>query len=143
MQNPEAEGVRHMTIVIDTSVVLAVAANERTKPRLIEITRAAELIAPASLHWEVGNALSAMFKRKRITAEQALEILNQYRSIPLRLVDVSLDDSVLLATELSIYAYDAYIIQCARMSARPLLTLDGPLRQAAKQAGVEVLEVSL
>jgi hypothetical protein len=61
-----------MEIVVDTTVVIAVIANESQKARLIEMTRDAELVAPASLPWEIGNAFSAMFKQKRITKEQAI-----------------------------------------------------------------------
>lgn len=129
-----------MIIVIDTSVLLAVAANEPTKPRLIAITRGADLMGPAGIPWEIGNALSAMFKRKRITADQAMDVIREYRRIAVRLVDVPLEDSVRLAADLGIYAYDAYIIQCARMSGQSL-TLDEPLRQAAQRAGVQTLEV--
>lgn len=131
-----------MPIVVDTSVVLAVAANEPTKPDLIRATLGAELISPASLSWEIGNALSAMLKRKRITVEEAIAVIAEYRRIPIRLLDVPLNDSVRLAANLGIYAYDAYMIQCAMMSGDPLLTLDLPLRQAAVRAGVRVLEAA-
>jgi hypothetical protein len=42
-----------MAIVVDTSIVIAVAANEMLKPRLIEMTRGEELVAPATLPWEI------------------------------------------------------------------------------------------
>ncbi len=132
-----------MTIVVDTSILLAVAANESAKPYLVAMTQGTDLVGPASIPWEVGNALSAMFKRKRITVEQAMGVIIEYGRIPLRLVDVSVEDSVRLAADLGIYAYDAYIIQCARMLGQPLLTLDRPLRQAAQRAAVRVLEAHI
>lgn len=42
----------------------------------------ADLIAPASVHFEIGNAISAMLKRRRITSHQAAELLSQYQRIP-------------------------------------------------------------
>ena len=60
-----------MDIAVDTSVLLAVCINEPSKPRLIELSAGHALVAPASLHWEVGNALSAMLKRERLTLQQA------------------------------------------------------------------------
>ena len=60
-----------MKIVIDTSVVIAVLFNEPAKSAILERTADTILYAPASLHWEIGNALSAMFKQKRITLQQA------------------------------------------------------------------------
>ena len=60
-----------MNLVVDTSVIIAVIANEPEKPALVARTQGTELFAPRSLHWEIGNAFSAMLKRQRITLEQA------------------------------------------------------------------------
>ena len=131
-----------MAIVVDTSVVIAVAGNEPSKPRLIELTRGEELVAASTLPWEVGNAIAAMFKQKRITVDQGLELVAQFRQIPIRLVEVGLEDSVALAAALNVYAYDAYVIQCAKQTSLRVLSLDGGLNGAAKRAGVMVLEVT-
>ena len=131
-----------MAIVVDTSVVIAVAANEPNKGQLIELTRGEELIAPATLPWEVGNAISAMFKQKRISLSQGLDLIAQFRKIPVQLTDVDMEDSVDLAAGLNVYAYDAYMIQCAKQERAKLLTLDGGLKEAAKKAGIEVMEVA-
>jgi predicted nucleic acid-binding protein len=128
-------------IVVDTSVVIAVAANEPVKARLIELTHGEELTAAAPLPWEVGNALSAMFKQRRITLDQGMELLRQYRRIPIRLLDVDLESSIQLAAEFNVYAYDAYVIQCARHTGQRVLTLDGGLKDAARRAQVAVMEV--
>jgi predicted nucleic acid-binding protein len=66
-----------------------------------------------SIPWEIGNALSAMFKRKRITLEQAKIALQLYRKIPITFVDVQLESAVEITKQLNIYAYDAYLITCA------------------------------
>ena len=55
-----------MKLIIDTSVIIAVLANEPIKKKLIKLTKGVELLAPTSVHWEIGNAFSAMLKRKRI-----------------------------------------------------------------------------
>jgi predicted nucleic acid-binding protein len=130
-----------MAIVVDTSTIIAVAGNEPLKPRLIEMTRGEELVAPAALPWEIGNAISAMFKRRRVSLAEGLALLTQCRRIPVRLADVPLPESLELAAALSIYAYDAYVIQCARQMGLPVLSLDFGLRHAAGRAGVAVLEV--
>ncbi|MEJ5223267.1 MAG: type II toxin-antitoxin system VapC family toxin [Anaerolineales bacterium] len=130
-----------MEIAIDASVIIAVIANEAEKSALVEMTRNASLIAPASIHWEIGNAFSAMLKRHRITSAQALQAIAVYESIPLRFVDIELDEALKLATELNIYAYDAYLIRCAMKYRTPLLTLDDQLARLASQKGVAVLEV--
>lgn len=130
-----------MDIVIDTSVIIAVITNEPTKSQLIALTQNAKLLVPASVHWEISNAFSAMLKQKRITLHQALQALHSYRQIPIRFVDVELDESLKLAAQLNLYAYDAYLLRCAQKYTAPLLTLDKSLRQAAAEIGLAVVEV--
>lgn len=65
-----------MSLVVDTSVIISVITNEITKSNLIKITKGEDLIAPESLHWEVGNAFSAMFKREIISIELVKKLLN-------------------------------------------------------------------
>jgi predicted nucleic acid-binding protein len=131
-----------MLVVVDTSVILAVVLNEPSKPTLIQLTAGAELIAPASLPWEIGNALSAMLKRRRLTLDEARHALVEYRKIPIRLLDVSLDDTITVAAQLTIYAYDAYMIACARTHSAPLVTIDNGLKVAAQAAGLTTLEIT-
>lgn len=52
-----------MNLVVDTSVIIAVIANEPEEATLVAQTQGADLFAPHSLYWEVGNAFSAMLKR--------------------------------------------------------------------------------
>jgi predicted nucleic acid-binding protein len=131
-----------MNLVVDTSVIIAVIANEPEKDSLVTRTQDADLFAPRSLYWEIGNAFSAMLKRQRITVEQAKTAIEIYRQIPLNLADVDLVQAVALASQLNIYAYDAYIIACAINQKCPLLSLDSGLIRAAKACGVDVVEVT-
>ena len=130
-----------MEITTDTSAIMAVILNEPSKPELLELTRGADLVSAPTLPWEVGNSLTALFKRARIDLAQAKSALRSFRDIPVRLAEVDLEASVELAKEHGIYAYDAYILQCARNYRTPLLSLDGPQRQVAMKLGIEVLEV--
>ena len=130
-----------MEIVIDASVLIAVIANETEKDKLVAITSSAELVAPLSVHWEIGNAFSAMLRRKRITLEQALQAVDIYLGIPIRFVEVELAESLNLADELNLYAYDAYLVRCAEKYRLPLLTLDARLAEMAKSKKVQVMEV--
>jgi predicted nucleic acid-binding protein len=129
-------------LVVDTSVIIAVIVNEPEKAVLVERTSGATLLAPASVHWEIGNAFSAMLKRKRITLEQATAAVQVYRTIPIRWLEVELELALALAAQLDIHADDAYIIAAAQKQTCSLLSLDGGLIHAAKVAGVPVLEVS-
>ena len=130
-----------MDIVVDTSVIIAVIANEPEKEMLVKLTQGADLIAPHSIHWEIGNAFSAMFKRGRITLEQALRAIKVYSKISIRFVDVGLEQSLKIADTLNIYAYDAYLVQCAIKYRSPLISLDGNLVNSAKRMKVKVIEV--
>lgn len=131
-----------MNIVIDASVIIAVLANEPQKDKLIQLTQGKELIAPASVHWEIGNAFSAMLKRKRIEIHQIQKALTAYQQIPIRFLAIELDESLFLANQYQIYAYDAYLLRCAIKYQSPLLTLDLALSQKAKQNNIDVLEVN-
>jgi predicted nucleic acid-binding protein len=118
-----------------------VIANEPEREHLIELTLGSDLIAPESVHWEIGNAFSAMLKRNRVTSEQVIEALDIYRQIPIRFTDVELEDSLQIVAEFDIYAYDAYLIRCALKYQSTLLTLDQKLARIARTTGVEVVEV--
>jgi predicted nucleic acid-binding protein len=108
---------------------------------LIRLTENADLLAPASVHWEIGNAFSAMLKRSRIDLAMVHEAVEAYRKIPIRYVNVDIEQSMELAAKLGIYAYDAYIVLAALDHHCDLLSLDRGLIYAAKQAGVNVLEI--
>lgn len=128
-------------LVIDTSALVAVLVSEPQRTALIGLTRGEELVAPGSVHWEVGNALSAFLRRKRATLVEIRRCLVAYARIPLRLLEVDLALALEVAAEHNIYAYDAYLVSCALSQRAPLLTLDRGLVTAALDAGVEVLEV--
>lgn len=128
-----------MEITIDASSVLAVCINEPSKPQLISLTKGASLLAPKSIHWEVGNALSAMLKRDRIDLVTAEACLQAYKQIPIKLVDVDLCQSLALAVRFQIYAYDAYLLNCAIQYHAPILSLDDALNIAARELGITTL----
>ena len=131
-----------MDIVIDASAIIAVIANEPERDALIELTAGADLIAPPSIPWEIGNAFSAMLKRRRISLEQAVRAMEIYRTIPIRLVEVELEEALRFADRLNVYAYDAYLLRCAERYRAPLLSLDRGLLAAAAGLGLAILEAS-
>ena len=130
-----------MSLIIDTSVIISVITNEDSKSKLINITEGEDLISPSSLYWELGNAISAMFKRKKIDLKTAIRAIEYYKMIPIRLVNVDMIKSVELSEQYNIYAYDAYFLECARNYSSPLLTLDNGLSIVAKKMKINVMEV--
>jgi predicted nucleic acid-binding protein len=131
----------NVEVVVDTSALLAVLLEEPERPALIAATTGAVLLAPASLPWEVGNALVAAIRRQRLSAAAAQAAWAAYGSVPIRLVEVDIAQAIGLATELGVYAYDAYMLEAARSARVPLLTLDAALARAARSIGVSVMEL--
>tara|TARA_R110002072_G_scaffold247353_2_gene406507 strand:- start:52836 stop:53225 length:390 start_codon:yes stop_codon:yes gene_type:complete len=129
-----------MNIAADTNIFLAVSLNEAEKRRIIAITKDTSIFAPEILPYEIGSALSAMVKRKKLTKAQALDAEKITNLIPVRLLSVDVHESLKIATENNIYAYDAYFLQCAKANSLPLLTLDKRMMQVAEQLGIQLLE---
>jgi predicted nucleic acid-binding protein len=129
-----------MNLVTDTNLFLAVALNEPEKTRIIQLTSNSNAIAPEILPYEIGNALSAMIKRKQITHDEALSTFEIASKIPVRLVSIDIHKALELALEFNIYAYDAYFLQCAKSLSYPLFTLDKRMKQVAINLNIEVLE---
>jgi len=130
-----------MYLTLDTSALIAVVGNESTKHKIVELTAGFSLCAPASVHWEVGNAFSAMFKRRKLSLELAKQALAVYREIPIKFIDVPLEKTLDIANSQNIYAYDAYLIQCAQQTSTSLLTLDNELKATAERMGIPILEI--
>jgi predicted nucleic acid-binding protein len=128
-------------IVIDTSALLAVLINEPEKSQIIANTKGATLVAPYSVHWEIGNVLSAMLRKKRLTKGQPEKILAAYSQIPVTYVDVDLEASVNICEQFDIYAYDAYLLSCALSEQCSLLTLDKQLSKVATKMGIQIVEL--
>lgn len=131
-----------MEIVIDTSVIIAVIANEPEKEAIIRATGGADLLAPNSVYWEVGNAFSAMFRRGRADFEKVKKALVIFKKIPIRFVDVELEKSLEIAEANNIYCYDAYLLRCSQKYHAPLITLDNKLLNLAKTLSIDVIEVN-
>ena len=130
-----------MYITIDTSALIAVIGNEVSKQKIVEKTKGCSLCAPKSVHWEIGNAFSAMFKRRSSNIDLAKQALTAYREIPIKFIDVPLEKTLEISHAQNIYAYDAYLIQCAQQTSTSLLTLDGGLKVIAEKMGVNILEI--
>jgi len=129
-----------MNIIADTNIFLTVVLNEPEKPRIIEHSSNCTLLSPEILPYEIGNALSAIVKRKQLTQAEALQALGLVQSIPVRLVKPDLNKSLELALKFNIYAYDAYFLQCALSLNCPLLTLDKKMQDVAKQLNIVLME---
>lgn len=129
-----------MKAVIDSSAFLAVLLMEPERDWLIRRTSGVEAFAPEILPYEIGNALSAMLKRGRLTIEEAQAAFEALSRMTVRLVPCSISDALELSASRSIYAYDAYFLVGAREIGCPLLTLDQKMRRIAIDLGIRTLE---
>ena len=82
-----------------------------------------------------------MFKRRKASLNLARKALKAYQNIPIKFINVSLERALELAHAQNMYAYDAYLIQCAQQTSTSLLTLDNGMKIVAEKMGVEVLEI--
>jgi len=118
-----------MDIISDTNIFLAVALDEPEKDNIIQLTSESNAIAPEILPYEIGNALTAMVKRKQLTHDEALSAFDAASLIPVRLVPIDIPKALKLALDYDIYAYDAYFLQCAIYLSNPLITLDKRMKK--------------
>ena len=128
-----------MDIIADTNIFLAVALDETEKTNIIEVTGNANIISPEILPYEIGNALSAMIKQKRLSKDEAIKTLEIVQNIPVRLLSVDINEALKIAIEFNIYAYDAYFLSCAKSNSYPLLTLDKKMKGVAKELRIPLL----
>ena len=129
-----------MKIIADTNIFLAVVLNEPEKDNIIKLTSGGDIISPEILPYEIGNALTAMVKRKKINENEALSAQRKASIIPVRLVDTDIPKALEIAFTYNIYAYDAYFLQTAKALHCPLLTLDKRMKQVANKMNLEILE---
>jgi len=136
-------------LVVDTSTIIAIITGEPEKDTLVQLTQGFSLIAPLSLDWEIGNALSNLLRRKVKTWADISNALQLYPQLPISLLPVELEESLQISQILiqnfnypfSPYAYDLYMVRCAIKYQAHLITLDKGLAQAATHMGVEVIKV--
>ncbi|MBI5416797.1 type II toxin-antitoxin system VapC family toxin [Candidatus Poribacteria bacterium] len=130
-----------MELIVDASSIIAVLLEDKKKPKIIELTSDTTLVSPSCLIWEIGNALSALIKRKRINSNQAQEAIKVFKIIPIKFLEIELAKAVALAAKYNIYAYDAYYIEAAIRYKRSILTLDDDMKRIGKLENINFLEV--
>lgn len=130
-----------MELIIDASVILAVVLGEEEKSKVLSKSIGFDLVSPACIRWEIGNAFSACMKRSRFTLNQLNVAWNAFEKIPIKFSDISILRSLGIAEAYNLYAYDSYYLQCALTHKLPLLTLDRRMAEVGKELKIEVMEV--
>ena len=130
-----------MKIVADTNVFMAVALGEPERDAVVAATSGAALVAPDVLPYEIGNALSSLFRRGLLSSSQVQAAWDATQQIPVECRMVDIRRALALAAQHRIYAYDAYFLECALHSRSPLLTLDRKMRAVAESMKIEVVMI--
>ena len=131
-----------MKIIADTNTFLAVALEEPEKNQIIHLTVGHDLVAPEVLPFEIGNALTAMMKKRTLEADELTSAWDMVQAIPVELRRIDIRFALEIASRFNIYAYDAYFIECAISLRCPLLTLDRRMKIVGKNAGIHILTIS-
>jgi predicted nucleic acid-binding protein len=129
-----------MKIVADTNTFIAVALNEPEKDMIIRLTEGCDLVSPEVLPFEIGNALTAMFKKNVLKATEIVSAWDLVQQIPVELRRTDIREALSIAADNQIYAYDAYFLECALHLRSPLLTLDQRMKDVAKRIGIQIRE---
>lgn len=129
-----------MKIVADSNTFLAVALDEPERSRIVQMTTGYGLVAPEVLPFEIGNALTAMLKKRVISAEEVPAAWDAVQAIPVELRSLDLGAALALAVRFGVYAYDAYFLECALSLRLPLLTLDRGMKHIARELSITIVE---
>ena len=129
-----------MNILLDACVIMAVLLEEPEKELVLELTKNSILIAPNVIDFEIGNALSKLYRRKIITEKDVYEAFSAYKQIPLHIKTVDINNSMRIFCKFSIYAYDAYYLEMASRLNLPLLTFDSNMKIVAEELKIKILE---
>lgn len=130
-----------MNMVIDTSAIIASVMRGPERDALAEAASGHVLIAPGCVRWEVCQALSVMIRQKGIDVVEARRGMDILDNIPLRYVDVDMDQVLSIASRMKGVAADAFLLETAIRYNAPLLTLDRSLGRAAESLGIEVVRL--
>lgn len=134
--------------VLDASVALRWFLDKPVPPSATAIKRlllgGAQALVPALWHLEMANAFVVAERRRVLGVPEFDRALRDVELLLGHVIETdpaisSLRQASETARQFGLSAYDATYLNLARREALPLATLDGPLRTAAKQAGVDIL----
>ena len=129
-----------MEIVADASTFLAIILNESDRDWVIRETTGRSIISPEVLPYEIGNALVALKRRGRLNEREILRAFDLTQRIAVRLVSVKIHETIKIALQFKIYAYDAYYLQCCIENKLPLISLDDRMCEIGRRLEIKVVE---
>ena len=134
-----------MPFVLDNSVVTGWYLPDQATPYTQAIATRLETdraIVPALWQHEFANVLKTACSRGKLSQENAREIVDTFATLPIELdAGVAPNPRQLfeLAMRYNLSSYDAAYLELAMRFGLPIACQDNKLKEAAVQAGVEVL----
>lgn len=133
-------------LVLDASVTLCWLFGDQatayTDDVLDRIGGGCEALTPTIWPFEIANAMIVGERRKLISHMQVVAFVEALRALGIRAETVDGERAfgrvLEMARRFRLSAYDASYIELAVRKGWPLSTVDGPLRSAAKAAGVDL-----
>jgi predicted nucleic acid-binding protein len=133
--------------VLDGSVTLAWLFVDEKDPYADAIVAKlpnVEMLVPRLWHLEVANVLLVSERRRRCSQADTTQWLSYLAGLPIVVDDATetraWSDTISLARQHALTAYDAAYLEIAVRQGVPLATLDGPLKAAAQAVGVPIYQ---
>lgn len=135
-------------LVADASVAIAwvhpAQATAHTAAMLDAIADGATVEVPALWPVEVANALTVLVRRRKLSEDDRQTALGWLRGLPVRvdheMAALAFSRLSELASTYRLTVYDAAYLELAQRRTLVLGCADGPLRKAARRAGVSLWE---
>lgn len=123
-------------IVVDSSVFAAIAFDELEAPQALSLVKGYEFYAPFLMAFEVANIAWKKINRDPSQRLQMLEGLTTALNTSINWTAVDFNETLALALETGLTAYDASYLYLAQTLGTPLATFDRKLRAAAQARGI-------
>ena len=129
-----------MEIILDASAIIDVIADEPEAQTVINYTKNATIVSPNRISCEIANALTRMMKKKIVNSEeQMINLIKNFKLIPIKLEEIDLEKAMQIAWQNNIYAYDAFYLEVAKRLRLPLITFDTVMGKIGKTLGLNIL----
>ena len=128
-----------MEILTDACAIMAVIVKEPERDLVIQLTQDATIVSPNMVSYEIANALTKMMKKKIIEKEQMKNAYNYFKKIPIKIIEVDMEQALEIAWDFKIYAYDACYLESAKRLHLPLLTFDINMIKVGTELGIDIL----
>ena len=123
-------------IVVDSSVFAAIAFDELEAREALSLVKGYEFYAPFLMAFEVTNIAWKKVNRDPSQRLEILEGLTAALNTPINWTAIDFNETLKLALETGLTAYDASYLYLAQTLGMPLATFDRKLRSTAQARGI-------